>query len=56
MKAIYYYTIEDIRGKVRIACSTRRLAKRLVDECGYDGICYKRKVGDATYKKFAFMW
>lgn len=56
MNTICYYTLEDIRGKVKIACSTRRLARRLVDKCGYDGVCYKRKVGYPKYKKFMFMW
>lgn len=51
-----YYTLEDHLGHIRMACNSRRIARKLVDECGSEGICYKRKVGDAGYKKFAFMW
>ena len=51
-----YYTLEDNLGHIRMACNSRRIARKMVEECGSEGICYKRKVGDARYKKFAFMW
>lgn len=60
-KNIYYYTLEDMEGHIKIATATRRLAVALVTKdiynlVGNEGICYKRKVGDAKYKKFAFIW
>ena len=60
-KNIYYYTLEDMEGHIKIATATRRLAVALVTKdrdnlVGNEGICYKRRVGDAKYKKFAFIW
>ena len=56
MKKIFYYTLEDIDGNIKLTTATRKLAKKFSSQCGNEGICYKRKVGDAGYKKFAFMW
>lgn len=58
-KAVYYYTLEDMQGNVHMGATTKRLAKKLLaggELTLNEGICYKRKVGDAGYKKFAFMW
>lgn len=55
-KWMFYYTLEGLDGKVKLTCATKGLAKRFMPQCGNEGICYKRKVGDAGYKKFAFMW
>ena len=61
MKRIYYYTLEDMEGHIKIAAANRGLAVALLKAddgslLGNEGICYKRKVGDAKYKKFAFIW
>ena len=55
-KNIYYFTLEGLDGKIKLTTATRKLAKKFSPQCGNEGICYKRKVGDAGYKKFAFMW
>lgn len=55
-KWIFYYTLEDMEGRVKLTCATRGLAKKFASQCGNEGICYKRRVRDENYKKFAFMW
>lgn len=55
-KSIFYYTLEDMNGHIKLTCATRALAKMFYSQCGNEGICYKRKVGDKKYQKFAFMW
>ena len=60
-KKVFYYTLEDMEGHQKIAAATRRLAVALLKDddgslLGNEGICYKRKVGDAKYKKFEFIW
>ena len=61
-KNIYYFTLEDMEGHIKLNVATNKLAKDLLKadkhSCmlGNEGICYKRKVGDNGYKKFMFMW
>lgn len=55
-KTIYYYTIENLDGKIYCGANKLNLAKDMADRMSNEGICYKRKVGDLNYKKFAFMW
>jgi hypothetical protein len=56
MKKTFYYTLEDMEGHISLGANTKRLAKKMMGLAGNEGIRYKRKVGDAGYKKFAFMW
>lgn len=55
-KNIYYFTLEGLDGKIKLTTATKALAKKFFSQCGNEGICYKRKVGDAKFKKFEFMW
>lgn len=55
-KNIYYFTLEDMEGHIHLGANTRRLAKKMMELAGNEGICYKRRVGDARFKKFCFMW
>ena len=55
-KWIYYYTLEGMDGKIKLTCATKGIAKQFASQCGNEGICYKRKVRDEKFKKFAFMW
>ena len=56
MRKKYYYSLENMEGKIRLFCATKKLAKKLFSDSGNEGVCYKRMVGDTRYKKFAFMW
>lgn len=55
-KNIYYFTLESMEGRIKLSTATKALAKQFYSQCGNEGICYKRKVGDPKYKKLMFMW
>lgn len=52
----YYYTIEDMEGNIRHRLDKKVFAKKTAKICSNEGICYKRKLKDSSYKKFMFMW
>lgn len=56
MRKHIYYTVESFDGRVFFATKSYRMAKRCCGGEANDGICYKRKDNNLSYKKFAFMW
>lgn len=55
-KQTEYFTLENMDGHIYCGANTEKIAKKICFEMSNEGICYKRRVGDRNYKKFAFMW
>lgn len=55
-KQTEYFTLENMDGHIYCGANTLKIAKKICLEMSNEGICYKRRVGDRKYKKFAFMW
>lgn len=55
-KQAVYYTLENMDGHIYCGAATKKLAKKVCWEMSYNGVCYKRKCGDSSYKKIEFIW